>query len=153
MILRPEHSDAGFGEPSTFGGVIPTPALGRIAADGLRYTNFHSTALCSPARAALTTGRNHHSAGFGCYNWGSPLPARKRHIGPDTGTPVDGRDYQVPFNFTGKIAKLAIKVEPPVLTEEDKHWRKRSARLRTESRIWPLWNCNDCDGEHGRSGG
>jgi arylsulfatase A-like enzyme len=57
--------DAGFGVPSTFGGVIPTPALDRIARDGLRYTNFHSTALCSPTRAALITGRNHHSAGFG----------------------------------------------------------------------------------------
>jgi Sulfatase len=48
------------GQPSTFGGVIPTPALDRIAANGLRYTNFHSTALCSPT-AALITGRNHHS--------------------------------------------------------------------------------------------
>jgi hypothetical protein len=45
--------------------VIPTPALDRIARDALRYTNFHSTALCSPARAALITGRKHHSAGFG----------------------------------------------------------------------------------------
>ena len=57
--------DAGYGVPSTFGGVIPTPALDRIARDGLRYTNFHSTALCSPTRAALITGRNHHSVGFG----------------------------------------------------------------------------------------
>jgi arylsulfatase A-like enzyme len=57
--------DVGFGAPSTFGGVIPTPALDRIAGNGLRYTNFHSTALCSPTRAALITGRNHHSAGFG----------------------------------------------------------------------------------------
>ncbi len=57
--------DVGFGAPSTFGGVIPTPALDRIAAMGLRYTNMHSTALCSPTRAALLTGRNHHSAGFG----------------------------------------------------------------------------------------
>jgi arylsulfatase len=57
--------DSGYGVPSTFGGVIPTPALDRIARNGLRYTNFHSTALCSPARAALITGRNHHSAGFG----------------------------------------------------------------------------------------
>jgi arylsulfatase A-like enzyme len=57
--------DVGFGAPSTFGGVIPTPALDRIARDGLRYTNFHSTALCSPTRAALITGRNHHSVGFG----------------------------------------------------------------------------------------
>jgi arylsulfatase len=57
--------DVGFAAPSTFGGVIPTPALDRIAANGLRYTNFHTTSLCSPTRAALITGRNHHSAGFG----------------------------------------------------------------------------------------
>ena len=57
--------DAGFGVPGTFGGVIPTPAMDRIANNGLRYNNIHSTALCSPTRAALITGRNHHSAGFG----------------------------------------------------------------------------------------
>jgi arylsulfatase len=57
--------DCGFGSPSTFGGVIPTPALDRIARTGLRYTQFHSTSLCSPTRAALITGRNHHVAGFG----------------------------------------------------------------------------------------
>jgi arylsulfatase len=57
--------DAGFGVPSTFGGVIPTPAMERIANQGLRYNRMFSTALCSPTRAALITGRNHHSAGFG----------------------------------------------------------------------------------------
>jgi arylsulfatase len=57
--------DTGFGTPSTFGGVVPTPHLDRVAANGLRYTNFPSTALCSPTRAALITGRNHHSVGFG----------------------------------------------------------------------------------------
>jgi arylsulfatase len=64
-VLLVMTDDAGFGVPSTFGGVIPTPTLDRIAANGLRYTNFHSTALCSPTRAALITGRNHHSSGFG----------------------------------------------------------------------------------------
>ena len=64
-VLLIMTDDVGFGAPSTFGGVIPTPALDRIAANGLRYTNFHSTALCSPTRAALITGRNHHSTGFG----------------------------------------------------------------------------------------
>lgn len=64
-ILLIMTDDVGFGAPSTFGGVIPTPTLDRIAADGLRYTNFHSTSLCSPTRAALITGRNHHSVGFG----------------------------------------------------------------------------------------
>ncbi len=64
-VLLIMTDDAGFGVPSTFGGVVPTPGLDRIATNGLRYTNFHSTALCSPTRAALITGRNHHSAGFG----------------------------------------------------------------------------------------
>ncbi len=64
-ILLVMTDDVGFAAPSTFGGVIPTPSLDRIAANGLRYTNFHSTALCSPTRAALITGRNHHSVGFG----------------------------------------------------------------------------------------
>ena len=57
--------DAGFGVPSTFGGVIPTPTMDRVANNGLRYNRMFSTALCSPTRAALITGRNHHSAGFG----------------------------------------------------------------------------------------
>jgi arylsulfatase A-like enzyme len=64
-VLLIMTDDVGFGAPSTFGGVVPTPALDRVAKNGLRYTNFHSTALCSPTRAALITGRNHHVAGFG----------------------------------------------------------------------------------------
>ena len=64
-VLLIMTDDSGFGAPSTFGGVVPTPALDRIAKSGLRYTNFHSAALCSPTRAALITGRNHHVAGFG----------------------------------------------------------------------------------------
>jgi arylsulfatase len=64
-VLLIMTDDSGYGVPSTFGGVIPTPALDRVASDGLRYTQMHSTALCSPTRAALITGRNHHSAGFG----------------------------------------------------------------------------------------
>ena len=57
--------DEGFGAPSTFGGVIPTPTMDRIAKMGLRYTAFHTTSLCSPTRAALLTGRNHHSVSTG----------------------------------------------------------------------------------------
>jgi arylsulfatase len=64
-VLLIMTDDVGFGAPGTFGGVIPTPALDRVARSGLRYTNFHSTSLCSPSRAALITGRNHHVAGFG----------------------------------------------------------------------------------------
>ena len=64
-ILLIMTDDAGYGVAGTFGGVVPTPALDRVAQMGLRYTQFHSTALCSPTRAALITGRNHHSTGFG----------------------------------------------------------------------------------------
>ena len=64
-VLLIMTDDQGFGAPSTFGGVIPTPTMDSIAKEGLRYTNFHSTSLCSPTRAALITGRNHHSVGFG----------------------------------------------------------------------------------------
>jgi len=64
-VLLIMTDDTGFGVTSTFGGVVPTPTLDRIAANGLRYTNFNSTALCSPTRAAIITGRNHHSMGFG----------------------------------------------------------------------------------------
>jgi arylsulfatase len=64
-ILLIMTDDVGFSAPSTFGGVIPTPTLDRIAQMGLRYTRFHTTALCSPTRAALLTGRNHHSVATG----------------------------------------------------------------------------------------
>jgi arylsulfatase len=57
--------DAGFGSSSAFGGPCSTPTFERLAADGLRYTRFHTTALCSPTRAALLSGRNHHSVGMG----------------------------------------------------------------------------------------
>jgi arylsulfatase A-like enzyme len=56
--------DAGFGQFSTFGGGIPSLTMDRLAKEGLRYNRFHTTALCSPSRAALITGRNHHSAAF-----------------------------------------------------------------------------------------
>src|SRR5690349_16619206 len=57
--------DVGFGASSTFGGPIPTPTFDRLAAHGLRYNDFHTTAMCSPTRAALLTGRNHHSVSSG----------------------------------------------------------------------------------------
>ena len=57
--------DAGFAASSPFGGAIETPTADRLAAGGLRYSRFHTTALCSPTRQALLTGRNHHSVGMG----------------------------------------------------------------------------------------
>jgi len=64
-ILLILTDDVGFGASSTFGGPIPTPSLDRVYQHGLCYNEFHTTALCSPTRAALLTGRNHHSVGFG----------------------------------------------------------------------------------------
>lgn len=57
--------DVGFASGSTFGGAIPTPTMDRLAQNGLSYSNFHTTGLCSPSRAALLTGRNHHAVGTG----------------------------------------------------------------------------------------
>ena len=109
-ILLIMTDDCGFGAPGTFGGVVPTPALDRIANNGLRYTNFHSTSLCSPTRAALITGRNHHVAGFGVVGEaatgfpGYDLVIRKENgtIGTilrDNGyaTSWFGKDHNTPF--------------------------------------------------------
>jgi arylsulfatase len=86
-VLLIMTDDCGFGAPSTFGGVIPTPALDRIAKNGLRYTNFHSTALCSPTRAALITGRNHHSVGYGVVTEQSTgFPGYNSVIGKENAT-------------------------------------------------------------------
>jgi arylsulfatase A-like enzyme len=108
-ILLIMTDDSGFGVPGTFGGVIPTPTMDRIAQDGLRYNNIHSTALCSPTRAALITGRNHHSAGFGVISeqstgfpgYNSIIPEDKTTIGRillDNGyaTSWFGKDHNVP---------------------------------------------------------
>ncbi len=108
-ILLIITDDAGFGVPSTFGGVIPTPTMDRIAEEGLRYTNIHSTALCSPTRAALITGRNHHSVGFGVISeqstgfpgYNSIIPEDKATIGRillDNGyaTSWFGKDHNTP---------------------------------------------------------
>ncbi|MGE0387379.1 MAG: arylsulfatase [Gammaproteobacteria bacterium] len=64
-ILLVLTDDVGFGAPSAFGGPVPTPTLERLAAGGLKYNRFHTTAMCSPTRAALLTGRNHHAVATG----------------------------------------------------------------------------------------
>lgn len=86
-ILLIMTDDVGFGAPSTFGGSIPTPALDRIAKMGIRYTQFHSTALCSPTRAALITGRNHHTVGYGVVTeMSTGFPGYDSIINKDTAT-------------------------------------------------------------------
>jgi arylsulfatase A-like enzyme len=86
-VLLIMTDDQGYGVSSTFGGVIPTSAIDRVAKAGLRYTHFHSTALCSPTRAALITGRNHHSAGFGVIGeLGTGYPGYNSVISPEKAT-------------------------------------------------------------------
>ena len=86
-VLLIMTDDQGYGVSGTFGGVIPTPAMDRIAKAGLRYTQFHSTALCSPTRAALITGRNHHSVGFGVIGeMSTGYPGYDSVIGPESAT-------------------------------------------------------------------
>ncbi len=76
--------DAGFGNPSTFGGPAQTPAMTRVAEQGLRYNSFHVTALCSPTRAALLTGRNHHTVGFGSIGeFPGPFPGYSATVPKD----------------------------------------------------------------------
>jgi len=109
-VLLIMTDDQGFGAPGTFGGVIPTPTMDRIARAGLRYTNFHSTSLCSPTRAAIITGRNHHSVGFGVVGeiatgypgYDSIIPIEKGTIGTilkENGyaTAWFGKDHNTPF--------------------------------------------------------
>src|SRR6266481_786390 len=86
-VLLIMTDDQAYGVPGTSGGVIPTPALDRIATAGLRYTEFNSTALCSPTRAALITGRNHHSVGFGVITeLSTGFPGYDSIIGPENAT-------------------------------------------------------------------
>jgi arylsulfatase len=86
-VLLIMTDDQGYGVSGTFGGVIPTPSMDRIASMGLRYTQFHSTALCSPTRAAIITGRNHHSVGFGVIGeMSTGFPGYDSVIGPESAT-------------------------------------------------------------------
>lgn len=79
--------DQGYGVSGTFGGVVPTPTLDQLAKNGLRYTQMNSTALCSPSRAALLTGRNHHSSGFGVISeLSTGFPGYDSIMGPEDGT-------------------------------------------------------------------
>ncbi len=111
-VLLIMTDDQGYGVPGTFGGVILTPSLDRIAKSGLRYIQFHSTALCSPTRAALITGRNHHSVGYGVIGeLSTGYPGYDSVIGPESATVAEilkengyatswfGKDHNTP-SFT-----------------------------------------------------
>lgn len=79
--------DVGFGQTSTFGGLIPTPNLDKLAKTGLKYNRFHTTAICGPSRAALLTGRNHHECGNGfLMEWATGFPSYSTMLPKDTAT-------------------------------------------------------------------
>ncbi|MGE0284922.1 MAG: arylsulfatase [Bradyrhizobium sp.] len=86
-ILIVLFDDVGFSDFGCYGSRIRTPTIDRLAAEGLRYTGFHTTAMCSTTRAALLTGRNHHSVGVGCLaNFDSGYPGYRGKIAKEAGT-------------------------------------------------------------------
>jgi len=96
--------DTGFAHLGCYGSTIETPNIDRLAAKGLRYTNFHTTALCSPSRACLLTGRNHHSVGMrGVSNWDTGFPHMRGAIPQSAGTlPELLREYGYATYCAGK---------------------------------------------------
>ncbi len=108
-VLLIMTDDAGFAASSAFGGAVETPTLERLANEGLRYTQFHTTGVCSPTRAALLTGRNHHAVGMGSlveldspyegYVGDIPPTATIARVLGDNGyaTAMFGKDHNVPI--------------------------------------------------------
>ncbi|HRY05197.1 MAG TPA: sulfatase-like hydrolase/transferase, partial [Beijerinckiaceae bacterium] len=86
-ILIVLFDDVAFSDFGCYGSAIKTPTIDRLAAEGLRYTGFHTTAMCSTTRAALLTGRNHHAVGVGCLaNFDSGFPGYRGKIAKEAGT-------------------------------------------------------------------
>jgi arylsulfatase len=115
-VLLVMTDDVGFGASSTFGGPVPTPTFDALAASGLRYTAFHTVAMCSPTRAALLTGRNHHAVGSGSIadvssdqeGYTSVIPASAATIGRvlhDNGydTSFYGKNHNTPVWENGPM--------------------------------------------------
>lgn len=86
--------DVGYGQMSAFGGLVDTPNIDRLADNGLRYTNMHTTALCSPTRACILTGRNHHSNGMACIT--------------EFATGYPGYDGRMPFE-NGMLSEMLLE--------------------------------------------
>ncbi|NLS02733.1 arylsulfatase [Rhizobium sp. P32RR-XVIII] len=103
-ILLVLTDDAGFGTSSAFGGPIPMPTMDRLAQSGLRFTNFHTTALCSPTRAALITGRNHHSVQTGVITeFATGYPGYNSVMSKENGTVAQVlQDYGYTTSWYGK---------------------------------------------------
>jgi hypothetical protein len=100
--------DTGFGQFGCYGAPIRTPNLDALAANGLRYINFHTTALCSPTRSCLLTGRNHHSNAMSCITEGA------------TGYP--GSNGTIPFIMPGAGPLPATHLSGAGSAEADRGW-------------------------------
>ena len=98
--------DVGFGASSVFGGPCRTPSAERLAAGGLRYNRFHTTALCAPTRQALLTGRNHHSVGMGSITETATSAPGQSSLRPNT---------KAPKGRTAKPAAKAISAKMKAL--------------------------------------
>jgi arylsulfatase A-like enzyme len=96
--------DCGFGAASAFGGPVATPVAERLAARGLKYTRFHTTALCSPTRAALLTGRNHHAVGMGAVTELATSAPGYSSVRPDNTAPL-AETLQLNGYSTGQFGK------------------------------------------------
>jgi arylsulfatase A-like enzyme len=96
--------DAGFGSSSAFGGPCHTPTFERLAGQGLRYSRFHTTALCAPTRAALLTGRNHHSVGMGSITETATSAPGQSSVRPNTKAPL-AQVLQLNGYSTGQFGK------------------------------------------------
>jgi len=91
--------DVGFGSFGNFGGPVDTPGLNKIAKNGLRYNQFHTTALCSPTRAALLTGRNHHTV-----HMGGITEIANSFPGYDSAIPPESADVGLQHSMFRKVA-------------------------------------------------
>lgn len=114
--------DVGFGASSAFGGPIRTPTAERLAAGGLRYSRFHTTSLCSPTRAALLSGRNHHAVGMGhITETATPSPGY-RSTRPNSATPLAEILRQNGYNTAqfGKCHEVPVWESGP--TGPFDHW-------------------------------
>ena len=104
-ILVVLFDDVGFSDFGCYGSPIKTPTIDKLAGEGLRYSGFHTTAMCSTTRAALLTGRNHHSVGVGCLaNFDSGYPGYRGKIAREAGTLAEmlrPHAYRTPWSANG----------------------------------------------------